>query len=151
MVVQDILSGLKYAETLGMPLLRGREIEVRDTAASPRIAVVNSISPNIISRARTRLDVRLRLTMRLTTALNSRSSALWVTSSGRRARKSRTDRLSPDCSDPGPAVLTLHDSHPHAFRSDARSRSQVRQMINQIDDKLPIFGVTTMDDKCATT
>ncbi len=28
-------------ETLGIPLLRGREIEIRDTASGPRVAVVN--------------------------------------------------------------------------------------------------------------
>ena len=39
--VQDILAGPKYAETLGVPLLRGREIEIRDTASSQRVAVVN--------------------------------------------------------------------------------------------------------------
>ena len=42
MVVEDVLTGPKYAETLGVPLLRGREIEIRDTAASQRIAVVNA-------------------------------------------------------------------------------------------------------------
>ncbi|HEV8168262.1 MAG TPA: ABC transporter permease, partial [Pyrinomonadaceae bacterium] len=40
--VQDILAGPKYAETLGMPLLRGRDINVRDTPSSPLVAVVNS-------------------------------------------------------------------------------------------------------------
>ena len=41
LVVEDVLTGPKYAETLGVPLLRGREIEIRDTASAPRIAVVN--------------------------------------------------------------------------------------------------------------
>src|SRR5689334_6033500 len=41
-VVQDILTGPKYAETLGIPLLRGRDIEQRDTPSSPQVAVVNS-------------------------------------------------------------------------------------------------------------
>jgi len=41
-VVKDMLIGPKYAETLGMPLLRGRDIELRDTAAAPRVAVVSS-------------------------------------------------------------------------------------------------------------
>src|ERR1044071_8225244 len=40
--VKDFLTGPKYAETLGVPLLRGRDIELRDTASSPRVAVVNA-------------------------------------------------------------------------------------------------------------
>ena len=40
--VEDVLTGPKYAELLGVPLLRGREIEIRDTASAPRVAVVNS-------------------------------------------------------------------------------------------------------------
>ncbi|MDQ2921284.1 MAG: ABC transporter permease, partial [Acidobacteriota bacterium] len=37
----DILTGPHFAETLGVPLLRGREIGMRDTAASQKVAVVN--------------------------------------------------------------------------------------------------------------
>jgi predicted permease len=41
LVVEDMLIGPKYAQTLGVPLLRGREIEIRDTPSGPRVAVVN--------------------------------------------------------------------------------------------------------------
>jgi len=41
-VVKDMLAGPKYNETLGVPILRGRDIEMRDTPASQKVAVVNS-------------------------------------------------------------------------------------------------------------
>ena len=41
MVVADIFIGPKYGETLGVPLLLGREIGLQDTAASTKVAVVN--------------------------------------------------------------------------------------------------------------
>jgi hypothetical protein len=41
LVVQDLLIGPDYAATLGIPLLRGRDIGVRDTPAAGRVAVVN--------------------------------------------------------------------------------------------------------------
>ena len=39
--VQDMLIGPNYNETLGIPLLQGRAIGIRDGAGSPRVAVVN--------------------------------------------------------------------------------------------------------------
>ena len=41
MDVNDMLVSPDYCKTLGVPLLMGREIEVRDTPASTKIAVVN--------------------------------------------------------------------------------------------------------------
>ena len=41
MVVEDMFVGPKYAETLGLPLVLGREIGLQDTIASTKVAVVN--------------------------------------------------------------------------------------------------------------
>jgi predicted permease len=41
MTVADMLVGPKFAETLGVPLLMGREIGLQDTPASTRVAVIN--------------------------------------------------------------------------------------------------------------
>ena len=41
MTVADILIGPNFTETLGVPLLMGRDIGLQDTPASPRVAVVN--------------------------------------------------------------------------------------------------------------
>src|SRR6185295_3757967 len=46
LVTQDILTSPKYAETLGVPLLRGREIDERDSPASRQVAVVNETFAN---------------------------------------------------------------------------------------------------------
>src|SRR5204863_720044 len=40
-VVEDLLAGPKFAENLGLPLLRGRDLETRDTLAGHRVAIVN--------------------------------------------------------------------------------------------------------------
>lgn len=39
--VSDVYVGPRFAETLGVPLLMGREIGLQDTPTSPRVAVVN--------------------------------------------------------------------------------------------------------------
>ena len=41
MIVGDILVGPRFAETLGVPLLMGREIGLQDTPASTKVAVIN--------------------------------------------------------------------------------------------------------------
>jgi predicted permease len=41
MVVEDMFVGPQYAETLGLPLVFGREIGLQDTVASTKVAVVN--------------------------------------------------------------------------------------------------------------
>ena len=40
-IVEDMLAGPKYAETLGIPLLRGRDLEIRDNVSGPRGAHLN--------------------------------------------------------------------------------------------------------------
>src|SRR5262249_28760976 len=46
LIVEDMLAGPKYAENLGIPLLRGRDIDVRDTVAGRRVAIVNETFAN---------------------------------------------------------------------------------------------------------
>ena len=147
LIVQDILTGPKYAETLGMPLLRGREIEVRDTAAAPRIAVVNSAfaeryfkDQNPIGRTFTFDD---------DTDGGAMIEIVGVVG----------DIKSDDAREkPAPTVyrpiLQIPEQGAYSCTIHIRTLSdptpltpQVRQMINQIDDKLPIFGVTTLNEQ----
>src|SRR5689334_6822577 len=41
MDVQDVLVGPNYADTLGLPLLQGREITQRDIPSSQKVAVIS--------------------------------------------------------------------------------------------------------------
>ena len=145
--VQDILAGPKYAETLGIPLLRGRDIEQRDTPSSPLVAVVNSTfaehffkNQNPIGRTFTFDD-----------DTDSGKSIEIVGVVG--------DIKSDDPREKSPAtiyrpILQIQDGAAYLCTIHVRTLSdptpitnQVRQMINQIDDKLPVFGVTTLDSQ----
>jgi putative ABC transport system permease protein len=147
MVVQDVLIGPKYAETLGVPLLRGREIEMRDTAAAPRVAVVNQAfadhyfkNQNPIGRTFTFDDE---------TDQGAPLEIVGVVG----------DIKTDDARDkPEPAVYRpiLQIAEQGAYTATLHVRTsgdptplvpQVRQMLNQIDDKLPIFGVITLDEQ----
>src|SRR5215213_3261691 len=144
---QDLLTGPKYAETLGVPLLRGRDIEVRDTPSSPLIAVVNSAfvehyfkDQNPIGRTFTFDDDS-----------DKGASVEIVGVVGDIKRNDVREKPEPSVYRP---ILQVQDGSAYTATIHIRTQAdptpltaQVRQMINQIDDKLPIFGVTTLNDQ----
>jgi predicted permease len=144
---QDMLIGPNYAATMGLPLLRGRDIEPRDTPASTPIAVINSAfaerffkDQNPIGRTFTFDDE------------SDKGAAVQIVGVvGDIKRDDVRDR-------PDPTVYRpiLQVQHEGAYSATIHIRTQadptpltgqVRQMINQIDDKLPIFDVTTLDEQ----
>ena len=147
LAVQDILTGPKYAETLGVPLLRGRDIEQRDTPSAPQIAVVNSTfaehyfkNQNPIGR-----------TFSFDDETDKGQSIEIVGVVG--DIKSDDPRGKPEATIYRP-ILQLQDPAAYMATIHVRTSSdpssltnQARQVLNQIDDKLPIFGVTTMNDQ----
>ena len=146
-LVEDILTGPQFAETMGVPLLRGREIEIRDNASGPRVAVVNQTfveqyfkDQNPIGRTFTFGD-----------GTGSGAPLEIVGVIG--------DVKSQDTREPAiPAVyrpiLQIQDQAAYTVNIQVRTSGDaaaagapVRQMINQIDDKLPVFGITTMHEQ----
>ena len=147
LTVQDLLTGPRYAETLGVPLLRGREIELRDTASSPRVAVVNATfaekyfkDQNPIGRTFSFDDE---------TEPNNAASIEIIGVIGNIKWDDARDKPEPAVYRP---ILQIQEQGAYTATIHIRTSSdptpltsQVRQMINQIDDKLPIFGVITLD------
>jgi predicted permease len=148
-VVEDMLVGPKYAQTLGIPLLRGREIDIRDTPSGPRVAMVNQTfvdryfkDQNPIGRTFTFDDE---------TDDGAPLEIVGVIG----------DVKSADTREPAnPAVyrpiLQIQDQSAYTVNIQVRTNGDaaaaggpVRQMINQVDDKLPVFGVTTMREQIA--
>lgn len=145
--VQDILVGPKYTETLGIPLLRGRDIEQRDSPSSPMVAVVNSSfaehyfkNQNPIGRTFAFDDE---------TDKGQPIEIIGVVGD----IKSDDPRGKPDdiiyrpilqIQNPAAYMATVHV---RTTADPSPLTNQVRQMLNQIDDKLPVFGVTTMSEQ----
>jgi predicted permease len=127
--------------------MRGREIEIRDTASGPLVAMVNETfveryfkDQNPIGR-----------TFSFDDDTDGGESIEIIGVIG--------DIKSEDAREPAqPAVyrpmLQIQDQSAYspnvqirATRDAAALAGPVRQMINQIDDKLPVFGVVTMDEQ----
>jgi predicted permease len=145
--VEDVLTGPKFAQTMGVPLLRGREIEIRDTAGAPLVAVVNETFVDHYFKGQN--PVGKTFTFDDDTDKGAPLEIVGVIG----------DVKSQDTREPViPAVyrpiLQIQDQAAFTVNLQIRTSGDatavagpVRQMLNQIDDKLPVFGVTTMHEQ----
>ncbi|HEY2963919.1 MAG TPA: ABC transporter permease [Pyrinomonadaceae bacterium] len=146
-VVEDMLAGPKYAQNLGMPLLRGRDIEARDTVAARRVAIVNETFANRYFKDQN--PIGRTFTFDDETDNGAMLEIIGVVG----------DIKSSDAREkPGPSVyrpiLQIADDAAYSVSihvrtlGDPNSFAQtVRQAITDVDDKIPIFGVTTLEDQ----
>jgi predicted permease len=145
--VEDVLVGPKYAETLGIPVLRGRDIEIRDTASGPRVAVVNEAFVEHYFKGQQ--AVGKHFTFDDETDNGALLEIVGVIG----------DIKSEDTREPAhPAVyrpiLQIQDQSAYSVTLQIRTTNDpapvaapVRQMLKQIDDKLPVFDVRTMHEQ----
>jgi len=130
-----------------VPLLRGREIELRDTPASTKVAVVNSTFVNRFFKDQNPIGHTFTFDDD-----NDHGQVLEIIGV---VGDFKTDK---GREKPLPAVyrpiLQIQEDSAYSATIHIRTQSdpaplvpQVRQMINQIDDKLPVVAVTTLTDQ----
>ena len=144
---QDILVAPKYAETLGMPLLRGRDIDVRDTSTSTQVAVINSAFAEHFFKDQNPIG----RTFSFDDDTDKGAAVQIVGVVGDIKRDDVRDKPDPTVYRP---IFQVQDQSAYTATIHIRTQSdptpltpQVRQMLTQIDDKLPVFGVTTLSDQ----
>ncbi|HSB27349.1 MAG TPA: ABC transporter permease [Pyrinomonadaceae bacterium] len=151
MDIQDMLVGPNYADTLGLQLLQGREIGPRDTPSSAKVAVVtkafaerffknqNPIGRFISFGDATKQDELLEV-------VGVMSDVKWENS--RDTIEASVMRPILQVQDEGAytaSVLIRTNTNP------ANLAAAVRQVIAQVDDRIPIFGVTTLTEQVRET
>jgi predicted permease len=144
---QDILAGPKYAETLGVPLLRGREIDLRDTPSARPVAVINETFADRFFKDQNPIGHTFSFD-------EDSDKPQWIEIIGVVGDIKGDDaREKPDPTVYRP-ILQVQDQGAYACTIHIRTTSdptpltpQVRQMLNQINDKMPVFGVTTLNDQ----
>ncbi len=146
-VVEELLVGPKYATTLGIPLLRGREIDIRDTASGPPVAVVNESFVQTYFKDQNPIGRTFNFDNE--DEQNPEFQIIGVIGDIK-----SEDTRAPVQPTVYRSMLQIQDQFAYSANilirttRDAKSLGgQVRQTINQIDDKMPVFGVTTMDDQ----
>ena len=147
LVVEDMLAGPKYAENLGIPLLRGRDLDVRDTVAGRRVAIVNETFANHYFKDQN--PIGRNFTFDDDTDNGSMLEIVGVVG----------DMKSSDAREtPGPTVyrpiLQIANEAAYSVALQVRTGGDpnllaqpVRQAITDINDKVPIFGVTSLEDQ----
>jgi predicted permease len=142
MDANDLLVASGYCETFGLTLLLGREIGPRDTAAAPKIAVVNEEFAQHFFHGENPLGRRFAFDDK------ARESLEIVGVVGNMKFSSARERPERMVFRP---VLQLQDQSAYSRSVAVRTAGDplllagaVRQAITQVDDKLPISNVTSL-------
>jgi len=145
--VEDMLVGPRYAENLGVPLLRGRDFTIRDNVSAPRIAMVNQAFVDKYFKDQN--PIGRNFSFGDETDNGAKLEIVGVVGNVKNddAREK-----------PGPVVyrpiLQIPDEAAYSVNiavrtnGDASSFAEaVRKAIADLDDKIPVFGVTTLADQ----
>ena len=149
--VEDMLAGPKYAETLGIPVLRGRDLNIRDTESAPAVALVNETFANHYFKDQNPLGRHFSFD-------DETDEGKMVEIVGVVGDVKTSDaREKPDPAVYRP-ILQIADEAAYSVNIQVRTNGDpnsfanpVRQTLNNIDDKLPIFGVTSLDAQVRET
>ena len=144
-----MLIGPGYCETLGVPLLMGRGINIRDTPASQKIAVVNQSFAQHYFHGENPIGRRFYFGDEDDPERGEELEIVGVVAdvkySSAKEEAGRTAYR---------PILQVQDSDAYSSNVQIRTTGDpaslaptVRQMIGQVDDKLPIFGVTTLREQ----
>jgi predicted permease len=146
-----MLAGPKYAETLGIPLLRGRDLEIRDNVSAPRVALVNETFANKYFKDQN--PVGRNFTFDDETDNGKMLEIVGVV--GDVKTEDAREKQDPAVYRP---ILQIADEAAYTVNIQVRTSGDpnsftqpVRQTINAIDDKIPIFGVTTLEAQVHNT
>ncbi|MCM3870779.1 MAG: ABC transporter permease [Pyrinomonadaceae bacterium] len=149
MEVADILIGPAYLETLGVPLLLGRDIGPRDTVGGPKISVVNQAFAQKFFQGQNPIGKRFHFGDEDDPERSEDLEIVGVIGDIK-YESAREDPL-PTAYRP---ILQVQDSEAYSSTLQIRSIGNagdlapaVRKVIAEVDDKLPISEVTTLREQ----
>lgn len=149
MEVADMLIGPAYCETLGVPLLLGREIGLRDTPAGQKVAVINQAFAQRFFQGQNPIGKRFHYGDDDDPERSEDVEIVGVI--GDVKYESAREVPLPTGYRP---ILQVQDSEAYSSNLQIRSSGDagdlapaVRQAITEVDDKLPISGVTTLREQ----
>jgi len=151
MDVDDMLVGPDYGVTLGVPLLLGRDIDIRDTPANQKIAVVNQSFARQFFHGENPLGRRFYFGDENDPERSEELEIVGVVGDV------KYDKIK---NEPNPTayrpILQVQNSDAYSSTVEIRTTGDAaslapmaRAAIRQVDPKLPVFGVTTLREQLA--
>jgi len=155
LVVSDMLVGPGYSETLGVPLLFGREVDERDTAAGAKVAMVNEAFAQYFFHGENPIGRQFHFGDE-DSDVNDKPELIEIVGVVANAKydsaREQPERmvLRPILQVVGPT--TFNATLQIRTRGDAASLApSMRQAISEIDSRLPIYSVTTLAEQLQGT
>ncbi len=149
MDVNDILVGPDYGRTLGVPLILGREIDIRDTPASQKIAVVNQSFAQSFFPGENPVGRRFFFGDENDPERGEELEIVGVVGDVR--YDNAKDKPGRTAYRP---ILQVQDSDAYSSNIEIRTAGDAasltpmaRAVLNQIDPRLPLFDVTTLREQ----
>ena len=151
MDVEDLLVAPDYLKTLRVPLLLGREIDIRDTPASQKVAVINQSFAQYFFPGQNPVGRRFYFGAEDDPERGAELEIVGVVGD----IKYQNAKEKPVRTAYRP-ILQVQDSDAYSSTIEIRTTGDpasiapmARAAINQVDPKLPVFGVTTLREQLA--
>jgi len=150
-IVEELLVGPEFVQTLGVPLLQGREFTLQDNLASHKVAIVNQAFVDHYSKDQKPLGRIFSFGDKLDPENQFEIIGVVGNIKSRDARGTTTETVYR-------SLFQNNEQFAYSATFAVRTSSdaatlapQIREAIAQIDPKLPIFGVTTMKEQIQGT
>jgi predicted permease len=133
-----------YFQTMGIPLLAGRDFSRRDGMGAPLVAVVNEVFANYYFRNENPIGRRFGVGRR------GKTADIEIVGVVRGAKYSQVNEKTPRevylafAQDPNPSSLVVYARTAGDPKSVFRA---LRRQVNELDAGLPITGLRTMEDQ----
>jgi predicted permease len=150
-IVEELFVGPDFGKTLGVPLLQGREINLQDTDASRKVAVVNEAFVDHYLKGQNPLGRIFSFGDKLDPTNQFEIVGVLGNIKSRDARGTVMETAYR-------SILQADDQLAFSATFEIRTNGdaaaltpRIREAINQIDQRLPVFGVTTLQEQVQDT
>ena len=151
MSVSDILAGPKYCETFGVPVLLGREFTLNDTEAGQKVAVVNKAFADYYYGDANPIGKRIHFGDDEKDAVSLEIVGVIGNMKFQNARNKPLRTVYRPILQIGDSQALTSNLEIRTLGDPASLTPSVRQVIERLDSKLPIFGVTTLREQFSGT
>jgi predicted permease len=151
LVVEELFAGPDFGKTLGVPIVLGRELSLQDNEAARKVAIVNQAFVDHYFKGRNPLGGIFSFGDKVDPTSQYEIVGVLGNIKTRNAREASKEIVYRSLFQ-GTDQLAFTATFEVRANGDAAALAPyIREAINQTDPKLPVFGVTTMQEQIQGT